>query len=99
VGWVYQYTLVSKEFSLAELRSMQDWSVRFGVSGAEGVSEIAGLGGFVKQYSIVVDPARLKSQGATLDDVGAAVRASNMGTGGRTVELSEFEFRCVAVVI
>ena len=71
---------------------MQDWIVRFGASKAEGVSEIAGLGGFVKQYSIVVDPARLKSQGVTLDEVGAAVRASNMDTGGRTVELSEFEF-------
>jgi copper/silver efflux system protein len=92
VGWVYQYALVAKEQSLAELRSMQDWIVRFGASKAEGVSEIAGLGGFVKQYSIVVDPARLKSQGVTLDEVGAAVRASNMDTGGRTVELSEFEF-------
>ncbi len=92
VGWVYQYALVAKEYSLAELRSMQDWIVRFGASKAEGVSEIAGLGGFVKQYSIVVDPARLKSQGVTLDEVGAAVRASNMDTGGRTVELSEFEF-------
>lgn len=92
VGWVYQYALVAKEYSLAELRSMQDWIVRFGASKAEGVSEIAGLGGFVKQYSIVVDPTRLKSQGVTLDEVGAAVRASNMDTGGRTVELSEFEF-------
>ncbi|CAN7211831.1 efflux RND transporter permease subunit [Phyllobacterium sp. LjRoot231] len=92
VGWVYQYALVAKEHSLAELRAMQDWIVRFGASKAEGVSEIAGLGGFVKQYSIVVDPARLKSQGVTLDEVGAAVRASNMDTGGRTVELSEFEF-------
>lgn len=92
VGWVYQYALVAKEQSLAELRSMQDWIVRFGASKAEGVSEIAGLGGFVKQYSIVVDPARLKSQGVTLDEVGAAVRASNVDTGGRTVELSEFEF-------
>ena len=92
VGWVYQYALVAKEYSLAELRSMQDWIVRFGASKAEGVSEIAGLGGFVKQYSIVVDPTKLKSQGVTLDEVGAAVRASNMDTGGRTVELSEFEF-------
>lgn len=92
VGWVYQYALVAKERSLAELRSMQDWIVRFGASKAEGVSEIAGVGGFVKQYSIVVDPVRLKAQGITLADVGTAVRSSNMDTGGRTVELSEFEF-------
>ncbi|MBA1140328.1 efflux RND transporter permease subunit [Mesorhizobium neociceri] len=92
VGWVYQYAVVAKNMSLAELRSLQDWVVRFGASKAEGVSEVAGVGGFVKQYSIVVDPARLRAQGVTLAEVGAAVRSSNMDTGGRTVEISEFEF-------
>ena len=92
VGWVYQYAVVAKEMSLAELRSLQDWVVRFGVSKAEGVSEVASVGGFVKQYSIVVDPSRLRAQGVTLAEVGAAVRNSNMDTGGRTVEISEFEF-------
>ncbi|MEH7903333.1 CusA/CzcA family heavy metal efflux RND transporter [Rhizobium laguerreae] len=92
VGWVYQYAVVAKELSLAELRSLQDWMVRFAVSKSEGVSEVASVGGFVKQYSIVVDPARLKAQGVSLDDIANAVRASNTDVGGRTVELSEFEF-------
>jgi copper/silver efflux system protein len=92
VGWVYQYAVVAKELSLAELRSLQDWVVRFAVSKAEGVSEVASVGGFVKQYSIVVDPARMRAQGVTLAEIGEAVRDSNMDTGGRTVEISEFEF-------
>ncbi|CAN7622147.1 efflux RND transporter permease subunit [Agrobacterium genomosp. 3] len=92
VGWVYQYAVVAKELSLAELRSLQDWVVRFAVSKSDGVSEVASVGGFVKQYSIVVDPARLKAQGVSLNDVANAVRASNTDVGGRTVELSEFEF-------
>ncbi|UWU24253.1 CusA/CzcA family heavy metal efflux RND transporter (plasmid) [Rhizobium sp. CB3060] len=92
VGWVYEYALVAKELSLAELRSLQDWVVRFGVSKSEGVAEVASVGGFVKQYSIVVDPARLKAQGVSLNDVANAVRASNTDVGGRTIELSEFEF-------
>jgi Cu(I)/Ag(I) efflux system membrane protein CusA/SilA len=92
VGWVYQYAVLGKNLSLAELRSLQDWVVRFGVSKSEGVSEVASVGGFVKQYSIVVDPTRLKAQGVTLNDVANAVRASNTDVGGRTVELSEFEF-------
>jgi Cu(I)/Ag(I) efflux system membrane protein CusA/SilA len=92
VGWVYQYAVVAKELSLAELRSLQDWVVRFAASKAEGVSEVASAGGFVKQYSIVVDPDRMRAQGVTLSEIGEAVRASNMDTGGRTVEISEFEF-------
>ncbi|TIX80959.1 MAG: efflux RND transporter permease subunit, partial [Mesorhizobium sp.] len=92
VGWVYQYAVVAKELSLAELRSLQDWVVRFAVSKAEGVSEVASVGGFVKQYSIVVDPSRMRAQGVTLSEIGEAVRTSNMDTGGRTVEISEFEF-------
>lgn len=92
VGWVYQYAIVAKELSLAELRSLQDWVVRFAVSKAEGVSEVASVGGFVKQYSIVVDPARLRAQGVSLTQIGEAVRSSNMDTGGRTIEISEFEF-------
>ena len=92
VGWVYQYALVGKEMSLADLRSLQDWVVRFAASKADGVSEVASVGGFVKQYSIVVDPARMRAQGVTLADIGQAVRDSNIDTGGRTVEISEFEF-------
>ncbi|MBY5707604.1 efflux RND transporter permease subunit [Rhizobium leguminosarum] len=92
VGWVYQYAVVAKNLTLAELRSLQDWVVRFGVSKSEGVAEVASVGGFVKQYSIVVDPSRLKAQGISLNDISNAVRASNTDVGGRTIELSEFEF-------
>ncbi|TXN25070.1 CusA/CzcA family heavy metal efflux RND transporter [Methylobacterium sp. WL9] len=92
VGWVYQYVVVAKERTLAELRSLQDWVVRFGASRAEGVAEVAGVGGFVKQYNVVVDPNRLRAQGITLSKLRDAVRASNADVGGRTVELSEFEF-------
>jgi Cu(I)/Ag(I) efflux system membrane protein CusA/SilA len=92
VGWVYQYAVVAKEQTLADLRSLQDWVVRFAASKAEGVSEVASVGGFVKQYSVVVDPVRMRAQGVTLADIGEAVRRSNMDTGGRTVEIAEFEF-------
>ncbi|HEX7882222.1 MAG TPA: efflux RND transporter permease subunit, partial [Afipia sp.] len=92
VGWVYQYALTSKQHDLAELRSMQDWQLRFGIAKADGVAEVAGVGGFVKQYAVVVDPQRMKTLGITLDQVRNAIRASNMDVGGRTVELSETEF-------
>ncbi|PTM49531.1 efflux RND transporter permease subunit [Phreatobacter oligotrophus] len=92
VGWVYQYAVVAKNASLAELRSLQDWVVRFAASKAEGVAEVASVGGFVKQYSIVVDPLRMRAQGVSLAMVRDAVRASNRDVGGRTLELSEFEF-------
>jgi len=92
VGWVYQYAITGENLILAELRSLQDWVVRFGASRAEGVSEVASVGGFVKQYSVTVDPVRMRAQGITLSDIGKAISESNMDTGGRTVELSEFEF-------
>jgi copper/silver efflux system protein len=92
VGWVYEYALLAKNRSLAELRSLQDWSIRYGLSKAEGVAEVASVGGFVKQYNVVIDPQRLRSFGIPLSKVREAIRASNMDVGGRTVELSEFEF-------
>src|SRR6202790_5121656 len=92
VGWVYQYALQSKDKSLADLRSLQDWTIRYGISKAEGVAEVASVGGFVKQYNIVVDPNRLRSLNIPLAKVRDAVRGSNMDVGGRTVELSEFEY-------
>ncbi|WP_416358052.1 efflux RND transporter permease subunit [Aureimonas phyllosphaerae] len=92
VGWVYQYAVVAKDRTLAELRSLQDWVVRFAASDADGVAEVASVGGFVKQYSVVVDPNRMRSQGVTLDMLKEAVGASNMDVGGRTVEMSEFEY-------
>lgn len=92
VGWVYQYALNSKSHDLGELRSLQDWHLRFGLAKAEGVAEVAAVGGFVRQYAIVIDPQRMKTFGITLDAVRNAVRASNMDVGGRTIELSETEF-------
>jgi Cu(I)/Ag(I) efflux system membrane protein CusA/SilA len=92
VGWVYQYALLAKDRSLAELRSLQDWYVRYGLAKAAGVAEIASVGGFVKQYNVVVDPQRLRSFDIPLSQVRNAIRSSNMDVGGRTVELSEFEY-------
>ena len=92
VGWVYQYAVVAKEMTLAELRSIQDWTIRYGLAKAEGVAEVASVGGFVKQYNVVVDPNRLRALGIPLSKVRDAIRASNTDVGGRTVELSEFEF-------
>ena len=92
VGWVYQYAILAKQKTLAELRSLQDWVVRFGLSRGEGVAEVASVGGFVKQYNVVVDPNRLRAQGVTLARLREAIRTSNADVGGRTVELSEFEF-------
>src|ERR1700709_934876 len=92
VGWVYQYALQANNMSLAELRSLQDWNVRFGIAKAEGVAEVASVGGFVKQYNVVVDPNRLRSLSIPLSKVRDVIRGSNMDVGGRTVELSEFEF-------
>ena len=92
VGWVYQYAVVAKNMTLAELRSLQDWTVRFAASKAQGVAEVASVGGFVKQYNVVVDPRRLRAQGISLQKIREAIRGSNIDVGGRTVELSEFEF-------
>ena len=92
VGWVYQYAVVAAKRTLAELRSTQDWQVRYAVAKAEGVAEVASVGGFVKQYSVVMDPARLRSFNIPLTRVREAVRASNMDVGGRVVELAETEF-------
>ncbi|MBS0250929.1 MAG: efflux RND transporter permease subunit, partial [Proteobacteria bacterium] len=92
VGWVYQYALQAPNKSLADLRSMQDWDVRFGLSKAEGVAEVASVGGFVKQYNVIVDPSRLRSLDIPLDKIRDVIRGNNMDVGGRTLELSEHEF-------
>jgi AcrB/AcrD/AcrF family len=92
VGWVYQYALLAKDRTLAELRTLQDWYLRYGLAKAEGVAEVASVGGFVKQYNVVIDPQRLRSFGIPLSKVRDAIRVSNTDVGGRTVELSEFEF-------
>jgi Cu(I)/Ag(I) efflux system membrane protein CusA/SilA len=92
VGWVYQYVVLSAKRTLAELRTLQDWSIRFALTKAQGVSEVAGVGGFVKTYAVTVDPLRLKGYGIPLADVIDAIRASNMDVGGRVVEMAETEY-------
>ena len=92
VGWVYQYAVVAAKRTLAELRSIQDWQVRYAVAKAEGVAEVASVGGFVKQYSVVVDPSRLRSFNIPLTKVRDAIRTSNNDVGGRVIELAETEF-------
>lgn len=92
VGWVYQYALMSKELNLAETRTIQDWNLKFALAKAEGVAEVAGVGGFVKQYNVILDPQRMRDLGITMDKMRDAIRASNADVGGRTVELSEFEY-------
>ncbi len=92
VGWVYQYIVRGAQMNLAELRTIQDWYIRYGVAKAEGVAEVASVGGFVKQYSVVIDPRRLQALGIPLTKVNDAIRTSNRDVGGRTVELSETEF-------
>ena len=92
VGWVYEYVVMAARRTLAELRSTQDWQVRFALAKAEGVAEVASVGGFVRQYAVVVDPRRLKAFDIPLSKVKDAIRASNMDVGGRVVELTETEF-------
>ena len=92
VGWVYQYVVRGSQKSLAELRTIQDWFIRFGLAKAGGVAEIASAGGFVKQYSVVIDPRRLQALGIPLSKIRDVIRDSNMDVGGRTIELGETEF-------
>lgn len=92
VGWVYQYAVLGKDMSLADTRSLQDWYVRYQLTKAQGVSEVASLGGFVREYQVTVDPLRLAGYGITLDQVTQAIRASNRDVGGRVVELAEKEY-------
>jgi copper/silver efflux system protein len=80
VGWVYQYAVLSKQLNLAETRTVQDWTLRFGLAKAEGVSEVASVGGFVRQYNVILDPLRLRDLGITMQKVRG------------TIELSEFEY-------
>jgi len=92
VGWVYQYVVLSAQHTLAELRGIQDWIVRYNLVTAKGVAEVASVGGFEKQYRVVVDPRKLQAFGIPLDRVSDAVRASNRDVGGRTIEMSETEY-------
>ena len=92
VGWAFMYALNSKNHDLAQLRSMQDWFLRYQLSSVEGVAEVASVGGFVKQYQITVDPHRLHAYNLSISDVAMAVQQSNGEVGGRSVEMAEKEF-------
>lgn len=94
VGWIYQYALVDKsgKHSLAELRSFQDWYLRYWLASVPGVAEVAAVGGFEKQYQVEVDPNKLNALKISLDRVVAAIRNSNKDVGGRTLEASEREY-------
>ncbi|MFN3625334.1 MAG: efflux RND transporter permease subunit [Hyphomicrobium sp.] len=92
VGWVYQYAVMAAKRTLADLRTIQDWQVRYALAKSEGVAEVASVGGFVRQYSVVVDPGRLKTFNISLAKIRDAIRDSNMDVGGRVVELAETEF-------
>jgi Cu(I)/Ag(I) efflux system membrane protein CusA/SilA len=92
LGWVYQYVLVAKDRSLAELRSLQDWFLRFQLTKAHGVSEVASLGGFVKSYQITVDPVKLRAFDIPLSRIAQVVRESNRDVGGRVLEMAETEY-------
>ena len=92
VGWVFQYALTGKEHSLADLRSVQDWYVRYQLTKAGGVAEVASVGGFVKEYQVTVDPHRLASYGIPLARLSQVIRESNRDVGGRVVEMAEKEF-------
>ena len=92
VGWVYQYALLAKDRTLAELRTLQDWYLRYQLAKAPGVAEVASIGGFVQQYQVTVDPAKLKAYGIPLMRVAEAIRNSNRDVGGRTLEMAETEY-------
>jgi Cu(I)/Ag(I) efflux system membrane protein CusA/SilA len=94
VGWVFQYALVDKsgKQDLSELRSLQDWFLKFELLTVDGVAEVASVGGFVKEYQVLVDPNRLRAYDIPLTKVAEAVRAANAEVGGRTLELAESEF-------
>ncbi len=92
VGWVYEYILESDRHDLAQLRSLQDWFLRYELASVPGVSEVASIGGFVKQYQIIVDPNKLKIYGIPIQKIKKAVQRSNKDVGGKLVEMGETEF-------
>ncbi|MEE8184784.1 MAG: efflux RND transporter permease subunit [Thermodesulfobacteriota bacterium] len=94
VGWVYEYALVDRsgKHDLAQLRSIQDWYLRYELTSVDGVSEVASVGGFVKQYQVDVDPNKLLAYNIPLSRVKKAIKRSNKDVGGRLIEMSETEY-------
>ncbi len=93
VGWVYQYALIDKSgtYDLSQLRSLQDWFLKFELATVEGVSEVASVGGFVKEYQVLIDPNRLRAFDVPLKRLMEAVQNSSMDAGGRVIEKAEME--------
>ncbi len=94
VGWIYEYALVDRSgrHDLSELRSIQDWFLRYELKVVPGVAEVASIGGMVRQYQVVVDPQKLASYGVTATDVSDALQRANQETGGAVVEMAEAEY-------
>src|SRR3970282_1168582 len=92
VGWVFEYSIEGKGYDLAELRSIQDWYVRYQLTAVPGVSEVASIGGFVKQYQVNIDPNKLLAYDVALRDVVDSIKMGNSDVGGRVVELAEREY-------
>jgi Cu(I)/Ag(I) efflux system membrane protein CusA/SilA len=92
VGWVYQYVVTAKNRSLAELRAIQDWFLRYQLTKAHGVAEVASVGGFAKTYQVTVDPRRLQAYGIPLKKVSDVIAMSNRDVGGRAIEMAETEY-------
>jgi copper/silver efflux system protein len=94
VGWVYQYALVdpSGRHNLQELRSFQDWYLRYWLQSVPGVAEVASVGGFEKEYQIQIDPERMKARNVSVSQVAAAVRGANTEVGGRVIEMAQHEY-------
>ena len=94
VGWIYQYALVDRsgKHDLQQLRSLQDWSLRYELQSLEGVAEVASVGGFEKQYLIEIDPVRMKAFNLSVGAIAAAVRGANAEVGGRVIELAQHEY-------
>ena len=94
VGWIYEYALIDKtgQHDLAQLRSIQDWFLRYELKTIPGVAEVASIGGMVKQYQVVLDPQKLVAFGVTNSQVSDAIRAANAEQGGSVVEMAEAEY-------
>ncbi|CUU08201.1 Cu(I)/Ag(I) efflux system membrane protein CusA/SilA [Candidatus Thermokryptus mobilis] len=92
VGWVYMYALVSDKRDLSELRSIQDWYLRYALTSVEGVSEVASIGGYVKNYRITIDPNKLLAYNIPLSQVVMAIKRSNNDVGGEVIEMGEMEY-------
>ena len=94
VGWIYEYALVdhSGQYDISQLRSLQDWFLRYELKSVPNVAEVASVGGLVKQYQVVLDPDRMRALGITIDKVKTALRDSNNETGGSVLELGEAEY-------